>query len=267
MTDITTTIPATLDPAVFPASDMASATKSIDVSSIDFAKVGQYRLELRVFFTDESSGPEAIKTFLVDVIDYCVPTLSKSTPPGDITYTLGRAPESSSFAPWTVVPLVCNFSYAMTVVAANPGGGMVTFDETSRTISVTGSDVFYSGDHTTGTYTPGVYSVEIRGWGDNSHDTNTFDTITVTILDPCDPDLTGTNVPNVTILGEIVSPDPILYQILDPTDMHTLTASALTVTESETSVTCPEIKFSVTNLDYSTPLDSIFTWTWGSQEL
>ena len=39
--DITTT-PISLDSAVFPASDMASATKSIDVATgaVDFARVG-----------------------------------------------------------------------------------------------------------------------------------------------------------------------------------------------------------------------------------
>ena len=216
VTDITTT-PTSLNPAVFPTTDMASATKSIDVATgaVDFAMAGQYRLELSVSFTNYPSGPEAVKTFLIDVIDYCVPTLTKSTTPADITYTLGRAAETSSFTAWTVVPLGCNFSYQMTVTDTNPGGGMMSFDLSTRTISVSGSDVFYNGDHTTGTYTPGVYTVEIRGWGDNSYDTGTFDTFTVTILDPCDPDVTGSL--NVTILGAIVSPNPIQYQILDPT--------------------------------------------------
>lgn len=144
---------------------------------------------------------------------------------------------------------------------------MVTFHHPSKTISVSGSDVFYNGDHTTGTYTPGAYSVEIRGWGDNSYDTGTFETITVTILDPCDPDLTGTNVPNVTILGAIVSPNPIPYQILDPKDSHILTVSGSTITESETIVTCPEILFSVTTPDWSTSLDSIFSWDFATQTL
>ena len=183
ITDITSTPTTTLDSAVFPASDLASATKSIDVATgaVDFARVGQYQLELRVYSANYPSGPEAIKTFLVDVIDYCVPTLTKSTAPTDITYTLGRTAETSTFDPWTVDPSVCNFRYVMTVTAVNPGGGMISFDDTLRTISVTGSDVFYNGDHTTGTYTPGTYSVEIRGWGDNSYDSNAFDTITVTI--------------------------------------------------------------------------------------
>ena len=142
---------------------------------------------------------------------------------------------------------------------------MVTFDPPSKTISVSGSDVFYNGDHTTGTYTPGVYSVEIRGWGDNNYDSGTFETITVTIVDPCDPNFTGTN--DIIIQGTIVSPNPILYQILDPIDSHTLTASAATVNELETTVSCPEIKFEVTNLDFTTTLDSIFAWSFASQTL
>ena len=130
VTDITTT-PTSLDPAVFPTTDMASATKSIDVATgaVDFAVAGQYRLELSVSFTNYPSGPEAVKTFLIYVIDYCVPTLTKSATPPDITYTLGRAAETTSFTAWTVVPLVCNFSYQMSVLGTtNPGGGMVSFN-------------------------------------------------------------------------------------------------------------------------------------------
>ena len=216
VTDVTTTA-TSLDPAVFPTTDMTSATKSIDVAIGvgDYAVAGQIRLELSVTFTNYPSGPEAVKTFLIDVIDYCAPTLGKSNTPVDIIYTLGRTAETSSFNAWSVNPGVCNFSYQMTVTATNPGGGMVSFDSSTRTISVSGSDVFYNGDHTTGSYTPGVYTVEIRGWGDNSYDTGTFDTFTVTILDPCDPDVTGSL--NVNILGAIVTPNPIQYQILDPT--------------------------------------------------
>lgn len=44
-----------LDTAVFPTSDLASATKSLDVATTDFAKVGVYTLELEVAYSNALS--------------------------------------------------------------------------------------------------------------------------------------------------------------------------------------------------------------------
>ena len=42
---------------------------------------------------------------------------------------------------------------------------------------------------------------------------------------------------------------------------------ATTVTETETTISCPAITFEVTNLDGTTTLDSIFTWDSSTQKL
>ena len=265
--DITST-PAALNTLVFPTSDTSVATspKFIDAYTTDFSLAGQYRIELKIYFTDWIGGPEATKNFLIDVIDYCEPTsLTMAPTPGDITYTLGRTAETTSFNAWTADPIFCNFVYMIDISPFNPNS-MISFDDTTRTVSVVGSDVFYGGDHLTGTYSPGTYTVEIRAWADNSYDTDVRTSFDVIIVDPCDPYNSGANI---SILSAIFTPNPITtYMILDPVETHTLVADVTTVSETETSANCPtSIRFEVTNRNYSTALDSIFTWTSASQEL
>ena len=50
----------------------------------------------------------------------------------------------------------------MTITPAMSDPGLILFDEPTLTLKIHGSDVFYNGDPTTGTYTPGVYTIEIK---------------------------------------------------------------------------------------------------------
>ena len=52
-------------------------------------------------------------------------------------------------------------------------------------VTVRTDEIFYGGDHLTGTYIPGVYTVEVRAFTVNSIDTGYFQDLTVAIVDPC----------------------------------------------------------------------------------
>ena len=45
--------------------------------------------------------------------------------------------------------------------------------------------IFHSGDHETGVYNPGVYTIEARGFALSGYDTGVFKELTVTVVDPC----------------------------------------------------------------------------------
>ena len=175
---------------------------------------------------------------------YCVPT--SVTLPGDepstLSYTIARATTTSNaFSPFTVSPVPCNINYQMTVSPALVDPSSISFDALTRQISVQGSDLFIGGDHNSGSYVPGVYSVEIRCWADNSHDTGVFFTTTVTIVDPCKVANGGT----LTIASSIVNPNPVVYTVDEPADVQTLLLS--NVTPAETTATCPPIELDVTD--------------------
>ena len=53
------------------------------------------------------------------------------------------------------------------------------------TVYVSTDKIFFGGDHLTGTYIPGVYTVEVRAWTINNVDTGEFQDLLVTIEDPC----------------------------------------------------------------------------------
>ena len=53
------------------------------------------------------------------------------------------------------------------------------------TVIVSTDKIFFDGDHLTGTYIPGVYTVEVRAWTVNNIDTGKFQDLLVTIKDPC----------------------------------------------------------------------------------
>jgi len=54
---------------------------------------------------------------MITIDPYCTPTsvtaVQFSVP--SITYELGRAPENSSFTPWTTVPSKCDLIYKMKI--------------------------------------------------------------------------------------------------------------------------------------------------------
>ena len=49
------------------------------------------------------------------------------------------------------------------------------------TVTVSTDKIFFDGDHLTGTYIPGVYTVEVRAWTVNNIDTGKFQDLLVTI--------------------------------------------------------------------------------------
>ena len=53
------------------------------------------------------------------------------------------------------------------------------------TVIVSTDKIFYDGDHLTGTYIPGVYTVEVRAWTLDNIDTGEFIDLIVEIKDPC----------------------------------------------------------------------------------
>ena len=53
------------------------------------------------------------------------------------------------------------------------------------TVIVSTDKIFFDGDHLTGTYIPGVYTVEVRAWTVNNIDTSEFIDLIVEIVDPC----------------------------------------------------------------------------------
>ena len=144
----------------------------------------------------------------------------------------------------------------MTITPTLSDPSLIVFDDATLTLKVLGSDVFYNGDHTSGVYTPGTYSVEIKSQVDSPLvDTGVADkvTITVTIVDPCDEPSA------ITVLPAIFT--EFTYFILDPADEQTLTSvDTVTTTESVTSISCPAIYFEVTDDAYLSTLDSLFTW-------
>ena len=52
-------------------------------------------------------------------------------------------------------------------------------------VTVSTDKIFFDGDHLTGTYIPGVYTVEVRAWTEDNIDTGEFIDLIVEIKDPC----------------------------------------------------------------------------------
>lgn len=133
---------------------------------------------------------------------------------------------------------------------------MIVFDDTALNVEVSGVNVFGGGDHSSGTYMPGIYYIEVEAYSGGNVATGTKIDMTVTVTDPCDK-------PNgITIKSGIVSPNPIAYQIYGPQIDLTLAPQALTVDESETIIDCPLIEFFVVNTGITNPapLTTLYTW-------
>ena len=74
---------------------------------------------------------------------------------------------NDSFSAWTTVPPVCELTYTMVITPPMIDPGLFVFDDTTLTLKLYGTDIYYGGDQTTGTYIPGTYSVTIRSQADN----------------------------------------------------------------------------------------------------
>lgn len=96
---------------------------------------------------------------------------------------------SDSFTAWPTTPSVCELTYTMTITPPTVDPNLIVFDDSALTLRLFGNELYYGGDQTTGTYTPGTYSVTIKSQADNPLvDTGAAHTITiaVTISNPCD---------------------------------------------------------------------------------
>ena len=65
--------------------------------------------------------------------------------------------------------------------------------------------MFAGGDHTSGTYTPGIYYVEVEASNDNNSPLGTVIDLIVTVVDPCD------KASGILILPAIINPSPLVY--------------------------------------------------------
>ena len=114
--------------------------------------------------------------------------------PPKLSYEAGDTPfKTASFGTtWTTMPTVCNIEYRVTIVPDLADPTLIVVDDQQLNnllptinIKVETNQVFYGGDHLTGVYTPGIYTVEVRTWADNDHDTGFFKQLYVEIVDPC----------------------------------------------------------------------------------
>ena len=69
--------------------------------------------------------------------------------------------------------------------------------------------MFAGGDHTSGSYIPGTYYVEVQANNENNSPLGTVIDLVVTVIDPCD------KAAGIAILPAIINPSPLVYQIYD----------------------------------------------------
>ena len=135
------------------------------------------------------------KTFDVALIAVCMPTFA-TVPDFDrtvIAYTLGNAQETTTFATWTPTPSVCVFTFQMTVSPSLVDPGLIVFDEPTQTVTIVGTNVFYSN-----VYVADTYTVTVTALASDSSDTGYSINTVVTVTDPC---MSG----SITIDASIVS--------------------------------------------------------------
>ena len=65
--------------------------------------------------------------------------------------------------------------------------------------------MFAGGDHTSGSYTPGIYYVEVEANNENNIPLGTLIDLIVTVVDPCD------KASGIAILPTIINPSPLVY--------------------------------------------------------
>ena len=153
----------TLDTSVFTISGLELPTTTLDVQTDDFGKVGLYTLRLVVYY-DAYPDKQFSKDFLIDIQDYCVPSLVTKTSqfdPVSLAYTIGDpADQISTFASsWTTEPPTCNLIYKLTVVSTLVPDDpllIVLKEDAPMSVTVVTSDVFFGGG-STGTRNAGTY--------------------------------------------------------------------------------------------------------------
>ena len=147
-------------------------------------------MRLTVYYTEFYSS-KFEQNFIVQIKDFCeiLDITEKPFAESMIVYTLGRPMETASFSPWVVTPSVCNFSYVMTVEpnTATVSEGLIKFDSDILLLSVYGTEIVSDNDLVNGAYIADNFTVKIKAWGDNSIDTGHSITLTINVLDPCDP--------------------------------------------------------------------------------
>ena len=74
---------------------------------------------------------------------------------------------------------------------------LITFFGSTTTVDA--SEVYFGGDHISGTSIIGVYSVEVRAFADQNFDTGEFETLQITVINPCLQPLVTPSTP----LGQI----------------------------------------------------------------
>jgi len=166
-----------LDATVFSES-LASAPMTLSVATNDSLKAKTFNLQVTAFYTAYETETSASKAFTVTIQTVCIPSSIAETQfsPSSLSYTLGRAAVTSTFAAWTTVPAICSLVFQMQVFKGltKAGGSIVLADASlislnaaARTLTVQGSSVFAGGDHVTGTYMPGTYLVEIKAYSND----------------------------------------------------------------------------------------------------
>ena len=128
-------------------------------------------MRLVVYYADYPSN-QASKDFMVEIIDYCVPssvTKTSQFTPSSLSYTLGEPSVQSVMGFWTTVPEVCNIEYFVTVTPTPDDLALITAHKTASEFVVTAgtSDEQYG-------FEPQIFTVEVRAWADNNHDTLVF---------------------------------------------------------------------------------------------
>ena len=96
-------------------------------------------MRLVVYYADYPSN-QASKDFMVEIIDYCVPssvTKTSQFTPSSLSYTLGEPSVQSVMGFWTTVPEVCNIEYFVTVTPTPDDLALITAHSTASEFVVT----------------------------------------------------------------------------------------------------------------------------------
>ena len=168
-------------------------------------------------------------------------TISNDIPTA-LSYSVGRSSATTpSFTPFTVVPSDYSVNYAITAISPVPAdSNLITFSNLTRQISVYGSNIFKNGDHDSGQYVSGVYTVTVSALGDNNVDLGKSFDVTITVDDPCESSTFAFD-------STFVSANPITYIVGDPAITETFSNTAPKITQSETITTCPPIEYTMTD--------------------
>jgi len=241
--DITSGSEVTLTVENLFVSQVVTDPYSFSVSTADFNKVGSYTLRYKLYIDNYSSGIVITQDFDAQISIREPDSLTISNDiPTTLSYTIGRSAETTTaFTPFTVVPSDYTVNYGITAISPVPAdSNLITFSNLTRQISVYGTNVFENGNHNSGQYVPGVYTVTVSTSGDNNIDLGKSFDVAITVVDPCESSTFAFD-------STFVSANPITYIVGDPEIIETFSITAPKITQSETITTCPPIEFSVTD--------------------